>query len=253
MNAKQFFDKHVGGRKRAFSCCRGSIANGMYIPNTDPNSVDDEDYTVVQIHTMDEYILSPDFKTKDIIHEEYGRIIDIVCYDFRKFMSLLSAGNPNVLMVLGLRPEYILEAGILPEILEMKDCFLGQHVRRTFIGYALGQKERMLRGQFNGHMGEKRRALRDRYGYDPKGAAHAVRLLRMGIELLSGGVVNTYREDAEDLLRIKRGVWSLEHILSEIERLVVIADAIESPLPKGPDLEAINNFTLDVIHRELWK
>lgn len=56
-------------------------------------------------------------------------------------------------------------------------------------------------------MGERRKALVRRHGYDTKNAAHLIRLLRMGIEFLQSGelLVDRSGHDAGELLAIKRG------------------------------------------------
>ncbi len=105
--------------------------------------------------------------------------------------------------------------------------------------------------KFEGYMGEKRKKLVEQFGYDTKNAAHLVRLLRMGIEVLREGKVNVSRKgtDAEDLLDIKRGKWSLEDVKREYQRLKAeIDDAVLiSGLPKKPDREKVNNLLTDII------
>lgn len=51
-------------------------------------------------------------------------------------------------------------------------------------------------------MGQKRRELVRRVGYDAKNAAHLIRLLRMGIEFLTEGTLHVERADATELLDI---------------------------------------------------
>jgi hypothetical protein len=75
-------------------------------------------------------------------------------------------------------------------------------------------------------MGQKRRELVRRVGYDAKNAAHLIRLLRMGIEFLTEGTLHVKRADAAELLEIKRGAWPLEEVKSEAER--------SSNLPRKP-------------------
>ena len=70
-----------------------------------------------------------------------------------------------------------------------------------------------------GYMGEKRKALVDKYKFDTKNASHCIRLLRMCMEALITGEVHVFREDASQLLEIKRGRWSLEQVKAEADRL----------------------------------
>jgi hypothetical protein len=86
-------------------------------------------------------------------------------------------------------------------------------------------------------MGQKRRELVRRAGYDAKNAAHLIRLLRMGIEFLTEGTLLVEHADAAELLDIKRGAWSLEKVKAEAERLFQLAQEayVRSTLPPEPD------------------
>ena len=75
----------------------------------------------------------------------------------------------------------------------------------TFLGYAISQMKKMSGGSYMGYMGTKRKQLFDKFGYDPKNAAHMIRLLRMGNEFLRTGELVTYRPDREELIEIKCG------------------------------------------------
>lgn len=102
---------------------------------------------------------------------------------------------------------------------------------------------------FSGYMGHKRKGLVEKYGYDTKNAAHLIRLLRMCVEFLNTGVMNVWRSDAQELLGIKRGEWSLEKVQSEAELLFQAAhDAKESsPLPDEPDKQQIEQLLVDLL------
>lgn len=66
---------------------------------------------------------------------------------------------------------------------------------------------------------EKRSILEEQFGYDTKHAAHLVRLLRMGNEILEHGEVIVARPDAQELLDIRRGKKTYEEIVSYAEHL----------------------------------
>jgi hypothetical protein len=80
-------------------------------------------------------------------------------------------------------------------------------------------------------------------------AAHLIRLLRMGIEFLKDGELQVEREDASQLLGIKRGEWSLEKINAEAERLFASAEQsyLNSTLPAKIDSKAVNDLSIAVI------
>jgi len=93
-----------------------------------------------------------------------------------------------------------------------------------------------------------------RYQYDVKNAAHLIRLLRMGSEFLRSGELQVFRTmDAEELMRIKRGAWSLEQVKSEAERLFAGVEPARqvSPLPDRPDEAAANALLMDLHARIL--
>jgi predicted nucleotidyltransferase len=228
---------------------RGSIAHGMYIPNSDPLSIDDKDTIAICVPTLDYYIGLKEFGsrgTQEIKRDEW----DIVVYEAKKAMSLLAQGNPNILCLLWLNPKYyinITEAGQL--LLDNKNLFVGKHVYRSFTGYAYSQLHRMEHFVFEGYMGSKRKEIVTKFGYDTKNAAHLIRLLRMGIEFLNDGVMYVEREDAPQLLDIKKGKWTLEQVKAESDRLFKLSEEtyIHSKLPVNIDKEKINELCMEVI------
>lgn len=65
---------------------------------------------------------------------------DITYYELRRYLSLLSTNNPNVIESLGIIPECILyKHPIMDMILDNKDKFITKLCRNTFIGYAISQ------------------------------------------------------------------------------------------------------------------
>lgn len=237
-------------------CWRGSIAHGMYVPNTDPDSIDDKDVMGLCVPPADHYFGLKSFGskgTREIKHGEW----DIVVYEFRKGIRMLRQGNPNVLSMLWL-PEngYIHLTDVGRELIERRYLFTGKHVYHSFVGYAHGQLHRMTHTAGQGYMGAKRKALVAKFGYDTKNAAHLVRLLRMGIEFLTDGQLRVLREDAQELLAIKRGEWPIERVLAEADRLFEIAREahVRSPLPAQVDNDKIDALCVDLLSKTLvWR
>ena len=120
---------------------------------------------------------------------------------------------------------------------------------QSFTGYAYAQLKRMEHLATQGYMGEKRKQLVEKYGYDCKNAAHCIRLLKMGMEFLTTGELNVFRDDAPYLLEIKRGKWTLDQVKKEAKRLFNLADEayIRSKLPNKPDVPAIEKIVMDII------
>jgi predicted nucleotidyltransferase len=233
---------------------RGSIAHGMYIKNSDPLSFDDKDTIALCVPTKQYYIGLKTFGsggTQEIKRDEW----DIVVYEMKKGISLLSQGNPNVLCLLWVEPKNyinITEAG--KKLVANRNLFVGKHVYRSFTGYAYSQLHRMEHFVFQGYMGSKRKAIVEQFGYDTKNAAHLIRLLRMGIEFLTDGELYVERQDASQLLDIKRGKWTLEQVKEESDKLFKLTEEayVRSTLPKQPDYEKINELCIELIEMN-WR
>jgi predicted nucleotidyltransferase len=232
---------------------RGSIAHGMYCPPKEPTSVDDKDVMAVCVPPKEYYLGLSQYGsrgTKEIKKDEW----DIVVYEAIKFVRLLAVGNPNVLSMLWLEPQHYLyqhDAG--KYLIENRELFVAKHVYKSFAGYAHGQLHRMTHMAFKGYMGEKRKGLVEKFGYDTKNGAHLVRLLRMAIEFLNDGVLYVNRHDAQQLLEIKRGEWTLEQVKSEADRLFKLADEayLKSKLPVNVDKGAISKMCVNMIELKL--
>jgi predicted nucleotidyltransferase len=95
---------------------------------------------------------------------------------------------------------------------------------------------------------EKRSVLEEQFGYDTKHAMHLVRLLRMGYEAVTEGVLRVKRPDAAELLAVRNGAWTYEEVLAYAEDMdAKVHAAVEhSPLPKHTDLKFAAQLVLDV-------
>lgn len=231
---------------------RGSIAHGMYVPNSDPNSIDDKDVMGIVVPPKDYYYGLKTFGskgTKQITDGEW----DIVLFELTKAVRLLAKGNPNILQILWLKENYYIKitpAGQL--LMDNRELFVGKHVYHSFVGYAHGQLHKMTHCPGRGYMGAKRKRLVEKFGYDTKNASHLIRLLRLGIEFLSDGELQVERPDAQELLEIKRGQWPLERIELEAGYLFKAAQGalVRSSLPPKPDEDKINKLCVKVA--ECW-
>lgn len=114
---------------------------------------------------------------------------------------------------------------------------------------------RHLRAKYHAaYMGEKRRGLVVKHGYDTKNAAHLVRLLRMCVEFMGSGEMQVYRTtDAEELKAIKRGEWSLERVKELAEALFNAArDAREwSTLPRDVNTAIVSDVVTGIVLQRL--
>jgi uncharacterized protein len=228
-----------------FLAYRGSIAHNMYIPQTDPLSIDDKDLMGVCIPSIAHYFGLKKFEQLEKKYNEW----DSVVYELRKFLLLLSKQNPNVLELLWLQPQhYISMHPIGQMLLDHKELFQSKQAYHTFLGYAKSQLHKMNHHTFQGYMGEKRKKLVKQFGYDTKHAAHLIRLLRMGTEYLTHGQLNVFRHDAFVLLEIKQGKWSLKNVHQEANNLIkeLLVAYKHSPLPDKVNDEHINELCVDM-------
>lgn len=108
---------------------------------------------------------------------------------------------------------------------------------------------------FKGYMGEKRKSLARKYGYDVKNAAHLLRLMTMCNEFLATGRFNVFREtDAKYFMDIKRGKYSLDFVKDEALRLFEMSERLfrSSLLPSTPDVDFIDLIVRN-IHRVAYR
>lgn len=157
---------------------------------------------------------------------------DEVIYEVRKFVRLALASNPNIIELLWL-PNYLLVSPLGQRLIDIRQEFLSIEVHRSFSGYAIEQikkcKAKLEGAEFAGIKAKN----------PHKHAAHCMRLLRMGYELVTTGemMVDRSNIDADELRRIRTGEISIEIVLAEAEEMLLRVDAAvtSSPLPKKPN------------------
>jgi predicted nucleotidyltransferase len=256
MDLLELVPKEIGIKRLLLLAYRGSVAHNMYMPNTDPNSVDDIDLMGVFLGPENYYIGLNDIKTTvELMIEKDGVLYDCVFYELKHFVKLLLKGNPNVLSMLWLSPgHYLYKSPYIEVLLDNRDIFSSKKVFHSFGGYASDQLKKMESYNRKGYMGEKRKSLVKKYGYDTKNAAHLIRLLMMGIEFLAKGKLKVFRtDDADLLLDIKKGKWSLEDIkkVAEIMFKTLLMARNNSKLPDNPDREKAEEIVSEIIYSYL--
>ena len=198
--SKQFFERYINlfPKNTVLVGYRGSIAHNMYIPNTDPDSIDDIDIMGVFFAPVEHYISIT--KTRETVERFLDRY-DIVSYEYIKFIKLLLNSNPNVMSLLWIKDDHYLKRHKYGQLLiDNRNLFVSKKAYKSFTGYAWGQLEKMQKSSCAGYMGKKRKELVEKFGYDAKMASHCIRLLKMGVEFLTTGELNVFREDASMLM-----------------------------------------------------
>ena len=218
---------------------RGSITHGTYLKG---GKFDDKDIMGIAIAPMDYYLGLQNFEQFERLPSETDPW-DIVIYEFKKYINLLIKSNPNVLALLWLPKKFYLKVSPLGQLLiDNRNLFVSKQAYHSFSGYAYSQLHKMTPEKVTGRMGDKRKELVSKFGYDVKNASHLIRLLKMGIEFLVEGELFIERKDANQLIEIKRGEWKLNKVLKLADNLFAqCKDAyIHSALPAKPDIESIN-------------
>jgi len=119
---------------------RGSIAHNMYVPQNNPDSIDDKDVMGVYVAPVAHYLGFP----RDEVKEKFINEWDAVSYEVRKFIGLLLKCNPNVLSLLWLPERHLIYKHELGCFLrENKSAFVSKAAYHSFNGYAYGQFKRM--------------------------------------------------------------------------------------------------------------
>jgi len=230
---------------------RGSMTHGTYVPSSDPNSIDDIDTIGIFVAPMNYYcglgdISDKSFDTKEMMEGKYDRIY----YDIKKFFRLLLQGNPNVVSLLWLDPKhYITRTRYGDDLLKNRELFVSKQAFHRFAGYARGQMHKMCHNKCDGYMGEKRKKIVAKYGYDTKNASHLIRLLHMCIDFLETGQYVVERPEKNKLIDIKIGKWKLHGVKKEAESLFRLANKRfeECTLPNYPNWDVAEKLLIKII------
>lgn len=231
------------------SGCRliyGIKAGSHLYGTTTPES--DEDYRGVFVPGVDKVL---GFSSVDVLSESDG--LDIMLHEIRKFAILCLNGNPNILDWLFAPDDCVIfNSDHFDHLRINRDLFLSRKLMPRFYGYVKGHLSKMERGVTR-HLGEKRKADIDKHGYSTKNALHLIRLARMGCEAIETGKYNVRREDADELLAIRRGEWDLARINEEGNRLLGRMESAvsSSPLPEEPDTKFIEDAVINILIKRI--
>lgn len=249
-----------------YACYVGSTSHNTYVPKSNPDAIDDIDLLLVVVPPLDRVLsvttpgnyepaLKPWKQSEHLMVDEW----DLTIHSMQKYLGLLLNGNPTMLSTLWVRPEDQVVCTHLfrNTILSGRDKFSTKESFHAFAGYASEQLRKMSSSEnaYQGYMGEKRKQLVDKFGYDVKNAAHLIRLLKMCVEFLATGKLKVFRdEDAEQLREVKRGEWPIERVENLADDLFRQAreEYERSTLPELPDFKFANDTLLD-FYRCAWR
>ena len=179
--------------------------------------------------------------------------VDVTLYSLRKWAKLAAKGNPTCLHFLFARN--VSETPLRPlweTIYSNRERFLARTHIQQFIGFVDAQLGRLSGERGRGKKGQ-RPELESEFGYDTKAGMHSIRLLHEAIELMRTGKISFPRPEKELLVRIRRGAWSLDKLISEATSLIEQAkkEATNSPLPETVDLQFLSKL-ISEIYLKVW-
>lgn len=209
-----------------------------------PNS--DYDYRAVVFEPLNSLIgLQKKFEVEQKIKD--GQ--DVASYGLVKFCQLALGANPNILELLFAPQESI---GFCDDkfkkVLDVRQSFLSQKIRKTFGGYALGQVKQLEQKEYKPE-GSKAELI-EKFGWDVKAGMHLYRLCYQGYWLLkvpqeyspklTGDALGTAQE-------ILRGEWSKEAVLAVCKAGISMIDTVESKLPQEPDSDKVEKVVMELL------
>ncbi len=231
-----------------YSCFVGSKSHNTHIEKEDPNSFDDVDIFSVIVPPKERvYGLNQWNKNKQIFIDCW----DVQIYPLANFVNLCLVGNPNIICTLWVREaERIYIRSGFEELIHNRHIFSSKKVVSAFLGYANDQFRRMTSSQmYQGYMGEKRKKLVEKFGFDPKNASHLLRLLTTCSGFCDTQEIEVYRSSDSQLFKdVKQGKYKLHEVEKMAEDLFVeVRSKLEiSKLPKEPDRELANKLLISI-------
>lgn len=230
----------------------GSTAHGLELAGTDDRDemgvcIEPPEY-VIGLEQFEQHV----FRTKpEGVRSEAGDL-DRVIYSLRKYARLALRGNPTVLLLFFV-DEPLVITPIGRQLQDMAPVFASRIAGRSFLGYLVAQKERLL-GE-RGQKRVKRPELEAAHGYDTKYAMHMLRLGYQGVEYLeTGRITLPMPAEARDrVFAVRKGEIGLDDVLAEVAALERrLEDLVTgSPLPPEPDYAAVNEFLVEA-YRAAW-
>lgn len=235
---------------RLLTCEVGSTSHGMSVEGQD--DMDwlgiylEEPHEILGLGKADTIVLRD---RPDGVRSEPGDL-DYTLHPLKKWMGLAMRGNPTILSVLFAPVVQKTEWG---EVLRSaSDKFVSYRAGRAFLGYLDSQTTRLIE---NRSMRVNRPELVEKYGYDTKYAAHALRLGLQGWELLTYGSIRYPMESPYlELVRsVRTGELSKSSALERIgDARSALADALNDPSVRPePNWEWANYF-LQHVYLSSW-
>lgn len=179
--------------------------------------------------------------------------VDRQLYSLNHFIRETAKGNPNTITVLFAPRSHVMlssPAMIFESLRNYRGRFISKAMGQRYLGYLKNQRHLYL-----GDKRPQRPELVAQYGFDTKGAYHALRVAIQGFELMSTGHMHLPMTaiDRAYLSRVRKGEFSKDQVL---EHLNVLEDYLEreivsSQWPTKPDYSVLTQLNYE-LHRLYW-
>jgi len=181
---------------------------------------------------------------------------DRILYSLRKWLRLAIKGNPTVLLPLWCPDSDVIKISTVgAELRHMRDAFMSQEAAERVLGYMDQQRRGML--GLGGAKIPSRPELVERYGYDTKYAAHALRLAIQGLQIVGQRRLELpmLSGDRALVLQVKRGFVdrsdATDMIASYEQAIRHRLETGDTPLPPKPDRQRISAWSIQT-HLQWW-
>jgi hypothetical protein len=254
----EYGDLNVAHENEILHTVVGSGVHGIAIPGTD-----DHDEMSVFIEPVgcvigtDESMDIVTYRTKPEGERSEPGDIDLSMHSLRKYLRLAAVGNPTALLPLWCPAEDVIHMNETGEALrELRHAFMSKQSVERFLGYMYSQHGRMM-GHGRRSSVPNRPELIERYGWDVKYGAHALRLAYQGHEICTTGTLSLPLPSPEraHVLAVKRGEIPRQEVSRSIVGLTEATMKMlknGTPLPPEPDWVRISAFSIDA-HLEHWR
>lgn len=212
----------------------------------------DKDYKLFVLPTFDD-LYNKNSYTEAIVTDEE----DCTVYDLRKVAHLFWAANVNYLEVLYSVDTEILLSESAPGYKELKDILNHkEQLCKMNLSYLYHASRGMSFNKRNDMMKKKNKDFKEDLGYAPKHAMSAYRILDFLERYknnLNSNIPDAFKkaicysdEEKEELLNIRKGIYSLEQINSVLDRKYkqIVESCADFYLEKEVD-EALNSWLID--------
>lgn len=172
--------------------------------------------------------------------------VDITLYSLQKWAYLACKGNVTKLHFLFSRPDAELTRAVWARVVSARECFLSKGHLAAFLRYADDQYARLSGSKGKGKKGQ-RPELEDKYGFDTKAAMHTVRILHEAEEILATGALTLPGPFCDELIRIRKGKWTLAEVEAHVEEMKqrCVAAQAKSPLPETVDRAGVSRLVAE--------